>query len=779
MEFLGKKRFVLAALFGVAVCLLSGTSSAQTHAADTNHDAALSLEELLRVVQLFNASGFYCESGTEDGYSLTGDDRACALHSADYELPHWQLSLSELLRQIQIFRAASYGCSPTTEDGFQPGASTGCVPPQDVVINEFLTVNDTSILDEDGDREDWIELYNPNDFAVNLSGWSLSDSEGDPREWVLPGVSIPADGYLIVFASDKNRAPADGGQLHANFKLTSNGEYLALFTSEEPPRAATEFLPGFPAQSADISYGRLPGTEDYGVLGTPTPGAANTLDELALPKADAPTVSPERGFYEAPIAVTLSVAAEDAQIRYTLDGSEPSALNGEDYTGPIGISGAAVLRAAVLQPGTRRSDVVTHTYQFGEAARIAPLAALAISGDEQTALYEPDGVMAIVGGTYESTFWKKLVPTDYNNAIRSGLEREVSFEYFSPLGENFQFNAGLRVHGSPASRFSRSRGDDWVSCECGPGQPDHCVDGWTSYNKFTLRLYFREEFGQDWLDAAILPESPVARMQHLILRGGTGPCDRFLNDEFGRRLHGDMGYPAPTGEIFALYINGDFKGHYDATLRLRESFFQEAYGSSESWDVIKEQEEVVEGDNVAWRALMDFAAENDLSDGGAYAAIGDMLDVTAFADYLLLQLYAGNSDWPGNNWTAARERTPGSLFRFYAWDIEAGFGNVNVDNFNTSIRGEGLNGEDTPVANLYRALRANADFRVLMAERAALHLGPGGALAPENLSVRDAELRARMAGVFPGISTAIADGWIPGRAAVLMDQFTVEGLSAP
>jgi hypothetical protein len=579
-----------------------------------------------------------------------------------------------------------------------------------------------------------------------------------------------------VFASDKNRRPTDGGDLHANFKLTSNGEYLALYTAEEPLRAASEFVPGFPPQSADISYGRLPGSEEYGVLGTPTPGAANTLDELALPEADAPGVTPERGFYESPIAVTLSAAAQEAEIRYTLDGSEPSALHGEVYAAPIAVSGTTVLRAVVLEAGKRRSPVVTHTYQFGEAARIAPLAALAITGDAQTALYEPDGVMAIVGGTYEASFWKKVEQTDYNNAIRSGLEREVSFEYFTPQGEHFQVNAGLRVHGSPASRYSRSRGDDWVACECGPGQPEHCVDGWTSYNKFTLRLYFREEFGQEWLDTAILPESPVLRMRHLILRGGTGPCDRFLNDEFGRRLHGDMGYPAPTGEIFALYLNGDFKGHYDATLRLREPFFQEAYTSSAGWDVIKEQEEVVEGDTTAWRAMLDFALGNDLSEPEAYAALGALLDLTAFADYLVLQLYVGNTDWPGNNWTAARERTPGERFRFYAWDLESGFGSLNVDCFNSSIRGGGLNEEDTPVANLYRALRANAGFRELMAERVALHLGPGGALAPENLTARYEALRARLAGVFPDISTAIAEVWIPGRAEMLLGQFAAEGL---
>jgi len=77
-----------------------------------------------------------------------------------------------------------------------------------VVINEFLADNSTGIVDEDNTHSDWIELRNTNATSTNLAGWSLTDDAADLDKWVFPSVSIPAGGYLLVWASGKNRAVA-------------------------------------------------------------------------------------------------------------------------------------------------------------------------------------------------------------------------------------------------------------------------------------------------------------------------------------------------------------------------------------------------------------------------------------------------------------------------------------------------------------------------------------------------------------------------------------------
>src|SRR5262245_12559741 len=71
-----------------------------------------------------------------------------------------------------------------------------------VLITEFMAANDGILLDEDGDSSDWIELHNSGTNVVNLDGWYLRDSGA---EWRFPATNIPPNGYLIVFASDKNR----------------------------------------------------------------------------------------------------------------------------------------------------------------------------------------------------------------------------------------------------------------------------------------------------------------------------------------------------------------------------------------------------------------------------------------------------------------------------------------------------------------------------------------------------------------------------------------------
>lgn len=122
----------------------------------------------------------------------------------------------------------------------------------DPVISELMASNDTALADEDSDYSDWIEIHNPDASSVDLTGWHLSDDATMMTKWTFPAVSIPAGGYLVVFASDKNRA-VTGSELHTNFKLTSAGEYLAL-VKPDGSTTTTDFDP-YPAQQTGVSYG--------------------------------------------------------------------------------------------------------------------------------------------------------------------------------------------------------------------------------------------------------------------------------------------------------------------------------------------------------------------------------------------------------------------------------------------------------------------------------------------------------------------------------------------
>ena len=131
--------------------------------------------------------------------------------------------------------------------------AAGLLPAQEVAISEFLAVNDGTNSDVDGDSSDWVELYNPAAEAISLAGWYRTDDSEDLLKWPFPPVELGRGSYLVVFASGKDRRRAEA-ELHTNFSLDRDGEYLALVDPADA--VATEFAPVFPRQRGGFSFGR-------------------------------------------------------------------------------------------------------------------------------------------------------------------------------------------------------------------------------------------------------------------------------------------------------------------------------------------------------------------------------------------------------------------------------------------------------------------------------------------------------------------------------------------
>src|SRR6185436_9379658 len=119
------------------------------------------------------------------------------------------------------------------------------------VINEFMASNGNGILDEDGLKSDWIEIYNPSSVPIDLAGWHLTDDKSLPHAFTFPSTILNPGGYLLVFATGENQA-VSGGELHADFKLEAGGEYLGLLRPDDT--VAQQFDP-FPSQIANVAYG--------------------------------------------------------------------------------------------------------------------------------------------------------------------------------------------------------------------------------------------------------------------------------------------------------------------------------------------------------------------------------------------------------------------------------------------------------------------------------------------------------------------------------------------
>jgi len=223
------------------------------------------------------------------------------------------------------------------------------------VINEFMAVNDASSSDGQGEFDDWVEIYNPEDAPQDLGGLYLSNDREDPTLWRVPENTMVAPlGRLLIWLDND----PEQGPLHAPFRLRGSGGVVIL-TDRDGVILLDEIE--FPAQHPDIAFGRAtPESETAIFLLKPTPGAPN--DPTGVSTLGGVNYSRPAGVFNEPFETTLSTETEGGSIRYTTDGREPSIFNSTNYTGPFTISESMCLRADVTVGGQVVSPLATQIY---------------------------------------------------------------------------------------------------------------------------------------------------------------------------------------------------------------------------------------------------------------------------------------------------------------------------------------------------------------------------------------------------------------------------------
>ena len=601
-----------------------------------------------------------------------------------------------------------------------------------LVINELLASNQGGLRDEDGDSPDWVELRNLGAEPVELAGWTLTDDRAEAAMWALPAKTLAPGEHLIVFASGKDRAPP-AGELHASFKLETGGEYLGLFGPDSPGQAVSELAPAYPPQRTNLAYGRTE-TGLPGYLATPTPGASNAASAVIEGLVAEPAPSHPRGFYSDGFTLELSCATEGASIYYTLDGSEPTETGGTLYSEPVDISGsssapARTVRAAAFRQGLLSSPPVTWSYIFPERvlSQSRTPAGFPSSWPGTSADYEMDPqvinardnraiglralmslpALSVVGGI-DDLFGAARGVIVHPSSSGPAWEREVTAELILPDGdEGFQIPCGIRVQGGSST------------------------GGWKS-KKTSYRLAFRGGYGRSKLNYDFFPGSPVDRFDNLVLDAHlnltfTHPShdqrvrSQYVRDMFVSDLQLAMGSLAPRSRLCTVFLNGLFWGVFDVHERPDNGYCEEHLGGDkEEWDIFRHNGgTVVDGNSAAWNTMMS-RARAGLGTLSNYNALQEHLDVLDLADYMLVNFYTGNDDWPHHNWYAGRRRVPGGVFRFFSWDAEHVLKDVNVNRV-------GVNNNNTP-AEAYSRLRQSPEWRLLFADRVHQHFFNDGPL---------------------------------------------------
>ena len=636
---------------------------------------------------------------------------------------------------------------------------------------------------------DWVELHNTGGEAVSLGNWRFSDDPNEPAKWIFPPeATLPAGGYLLLACDDQNiTAPPANGYYHTGFKLDAAGETLVLSDSLGTLRQQLAFR----AQTAFQSYGRT-GTGTYAYHDTPTPAAANGGAVLSGQVA-APVASVAGGFYPTARTVTLSSATPGASIRYTLDGTDPSATTGTAGTS-VNVSLSRALRARAFAAGMIPSEAITRTYLINEPASRQGLPALCITGDEQRSLYQPFGVMAIKGGaatnfaaplpTGNNGIWSQAGPgaaatadlTAYNNPIHRGrfMERPANMEILhanGTSGPNIGF--GLRISGSSHARprYLLANQNRMPGASPAPNE-----GSWSSSStqKPSFNFFFRNDYGGDPLEHELFPGYAVTQFHDVRVRAGKNdPSNPFVEDEFMRRLFISTGQVGSMGMINTLYVNGVYKGYYNLCEHVREDFLQRHYQSTLAWDV-RQVTTIASGDGLAFQEMITYLRNNPQATLPNYQRMKTRLDMVNFIDYLCVNLMGNTGDWPHNNFICARERSVNGLHRYYLWDAEGAFGDFGGNHVRTNMFVSSSTASITTAAPasaglgdgiriLYTLLRDSPEFKLLFADRLQKHFYNGGALTEAAMAALWNPLKAQLAPVIA--PTAVTDRvtpWVNG-----------------
>ena len=564
-----------------------------------------------------------------------------------------------------------------------------------VLITEVQAANTRTVADDQGRYSDWIELHNPTDTPISLLGYTLTDDPDEPTKWALPVATLAPGAFLVVWASGLDQVTPEGW--HTSFRLSRGGEYVGLFS----PDGLLVDEVTFGEQEADVSLGRLAGSDQWVAFATPTPGAANTTGLRAVPGAPQVVVTLDRGLFADLVTVHLEAPVSGSAVYYTLDGSDPM-VGGEAYTAPLEVEETTVLRAVALRDGVPVSAETTATYLVGESTGLP--------------------ILSLV--TDPAHLWDEETGIHVNAAERGReWERPVTVQGLSPEGElDFSVGAGLRIHGGSSRRSAKQ----------------------------SFRLYFRGEYGPRELAYPLFGLQPGQTYDRLVLRGGfsdnwlwDGAEAVYVRDQLVRELHGAMGQVAARGRWVALYLNGVYWGLYNLTERVDDAFLSNHF-DHDDWDLVRPDEE-----HVAWDAFADWITGADLSVAAQYEQVIQQLDIENFTSFIILHLWAGNTDWGRHNWYVARMRDdPDTRWRLFVWDAEMtlGMGQVSDGAEDVSFSHTVIYGGMGP-AMILGSLLASPRYQAYFAAQIERHLA--GALATETvrgrLAVLGTELRSAIA----------------------------------
>lgn len=540
-------------------------------------------------------------------------------------------------------------------------------------------------------------MYNTTNSNINLSGYRVSDDSISLNNWIFPSVTISPHGYLLVFASGKNRK--DTNELHTNFKINSSGEAIFLYDNfgliSDQSSAVNS--------TGETSYCRVPdGSSNWMVSHTPSPNASNnSSNQLKFSSLE--------GFYNSSFFLKINSIILDT-IFYTLNGDIPnqgsfiyhdsllidnrsndpnffseipttpkqSLLSYKAWEPPAELlEKGTILRCASFRNGKRTSAIYTKTFFVDSAINEKySLPVISLITDKQS-LFSADSGIFVPGVNFVNSN-----PEWTGNYLNSGAEweRDVHIEYFEKDGNlGFSQNAGIRIHGGKTRQAAQK----------------------------SLRLYARKEYGEKYFNYNLLPQKQVNEYKRFLLRTTMGGWNgqTIITDALAQNIARGLNVDSQDSQPVVVFLNGEYWGIHTIRDRIDERYIDYTHG------IDSDSIEFNENGNVNYHNLLEFLAENNLGDNLNYEYVKSRIDISNYMDYTITELFLKNNDWPANNMKMWRQ-IPNGKWRWVLYDVDAGFFEEDFDMLSYVTNSDSTTELPNPPSStlLFRSLLSNEEF---------------------------------------------------------------------
>ena len=484
-------------------------------------------------------------------------------------------------------------------------------------------------IDDDGDYNDWIELYNASSETISLKSWYISDDKDDIKKWKFPNRQIKAGEYFLIFASNKDK---NSKFVHTNFKISSKGE--TIYLSNQNGELIDEIQ--IPKLLTNISYGISIENNDKVYYSESTPAAYNSSNEFLGIVDSKLEFSHPGGLVSQEINLSITGNSNDEIIRYTTDKSVPN-MDSQELLTSIKINKTTIVRAKIFKDNYISSYDNSKSFIFNASHSLNVITLVSEPDnffDENTGIYVYGKNASSNWPFYGANFWEDW-------------EKPVQFSYYekdNKLGT--EFNAGVKIFGGGSRANDQRSLSIFTRDKYGVGEMDYQFFDNVKYDKFQALIL--RNTGNDWIKAN-MRDAAISKL----MRGSDLEFQDF--------------------KPVATYLNGEYWGLYFLREKINEHMISSKSGfDTDDISLLEFDGEEIHGSNEDFIELRTFINSEDLGENNNYEYVKSQIDIKNFILYNLTNIYIGNNDWPGNNrkfWKGKNGK-----WRWILYDTDFAFG---------------------------------------------------------------------------------------------------------